>query len=157
MKKITVLILSLIIFACEDLEKTEKEKPNPMIGTWELTISGLYENNDCSGEVDYDALVLTSNAYEYLEFQGLFDSDATINGQPVCSDGKDCGYLVTVHKGAKKAGHYYPADRAIYLGGHTFKYILSSDEKSFDFIGEADMYDSSSGTFKCFNFVYEKQ
>jgi len=156
MKKITHLILSLLIFACEDVEKAE-DATNPMIGTWGLTISGLYENNDCSGEVDYDALVLTSNAYESLEFQGLYDSDATLGGQPVCSDGKDCGYLVTVHKGSKKAGKYYPADGAIYLDGDTFKYMLSSDEKSFDFIGEADNYDSNSGTYKCFNFVYEKQ
>ena len=144
----------MTFWGCEETE--EEKEPNSMIGTWDLTISGLFENNNCTGEVDYDAIVLTSNAYPTLEFQDLYDSGAELGGQPICSDGKDCGYLVTNYNGAQKAWKYYPNDGNIYIDSYTFNYKLSSDEMSFDFSGQANNYDSSSEEFKCFNFVYEK-
>jgi hypothetical protein len=51
MKKILLLlILGLLTFmACED----KKDEISPLIGTWEVSNLGEYENANCSGALDY--------------------------------------------------------------------------------------------------------
>ena len=49
MKKIIVLFLLLIAFSCED----KKDEISSLIGTWEVSNLGEYENANCSGALDY--------------------------------------------------------------------------------------------------------
>ena len=54
MKKILLLILGLMAFmACED----KKDEISPLIGTWEVSNLGEYENANCSGALDYTSWV----------------------------------------------------------------------------------------------------
>jgi len=49
MKRSILLITLLAFMACED----KKDEISPLIGTWEVSNLGEYENANCSGALDY--------------------------------------------------------------------------------------------------------
>ena len=49
MKKMIMLFSLLLAFSCED----KKDEISPLIGTWEVSNLGEYENANCSGALDY--------------------------------------------------------------------------------------------------------
>ena len=48
MQKITILLSIFIFISCED----KKEDKNSIVGTWQISNMGTYENDDCSGKID---------------------------------------------------------------------------------------------------------
>ena len=63
-------ILVFSIFFVINCDLFEQETPNPMEGTWHLEQTGLYENIDCSGDIDFE-----TSFYSYWQFPGFTISD----------------------------------------------------------------------------------
>ena len=136
---LTILIFSLTFWGCEE---TEEEEPNPMEGYWELIEIGLYENNDCSGVIDYDTTFYSyqvAPVYMALEISKIYFEDESSlfscmgytdpnTGNYVSDHQEGCGEVETNIDGAKKLGRYYPGAGVLMIDNeYTFYYEVRTD------------------------------
>ena len=85
MKKLLLLFTVAFMFSCEDEKDSEGSSNSNLLGKWNMTNMGEYENANCSGSIDYTgfAFMQAFGVTQIMEFKsnGTMTLTSSILGQ----------------------------------------------------------------------------
>tara|TARA_B100001142_G_scaffold329151_1_gene391447 strand:+ start:632 stop:1120 length:489 start_codon:yes stop_codon:yes gene_type:complete len=81
MKRFLLLFSLVVMFSCEDEKDSESSSNSNLLGKWNMTNMGEYENANCSGKIDYSAFALMQafGVSQVMEFKSNGTMTLTIS------------------------------------------------------------------------------
>ena len=133
MKKLILVLPFLLLFATCEEEADDPTLEEIMIGTWKVTNMGVYENDDCTGALDYSEWAFAEAFGVAISF--TFKSDGTLDLSVSMMGMTDIETVTWEVVGDE-----------VVVEGENANFLLSSDNKTLTFIESEDAYcEDSSG------------